>query len=78
MKQNNLTVGPFLELSEENDIYNFIESYNYPIIVKTRKGSFDGRGNQVIKNKIELTCWLNDNKLNIHNYYVESFINFGK
>ena len=76
LKQNNLTVGPFLEINEENDIYNFIESYNYPIIIKARKGSFDGRGNRVIKNKMELTYWLNNNKLDIHNYYIESFINF--
>ena len=76
LNDNNLNVGPFLEIKTIKDIYNFIHKYNYPIMIKARKGSFDGRGNKVIKNLIELENWLNKNKSSIKSYYIESFINF--
>ena len=50
LKKNNISVGPFASLYNSDDIYKFIELYDYPVIIKARKGSFDGRGNIVIKN----------------------------
>ena len=76
LRKNNLSVGPYSVINNTNDIYNFIEKYNYPIIFKARCGSFDGRGNIVIKNETELNDWIIDNKDIIENYYVEDYINF--
>lgn len=76
LKKNNLKVGPFSELNNLNDIYNFIDNHKYPILLKARKGSFDGRGNNLIKDKNELEIWLSLNKDFIKNYYIENFINF--
>jgi len=71
-----LPVGPFNQINTIDDIYNFINIHNYPIVIKARKGSFDGRGNIVIKNKTVLCEWINSNKNTLNNYYIESFINF--
>ena len=60
----------------ENDIYKFVEKYDYPIIIKARNGSFDGRGNKVIQNEDQLSSWLVDNRDILDKYYVEDFINF--
>ena len=76
LKNNNLNVGPYSVINNTDDIYKFIENYNYPIIIKARCGSFDGRGNIVIKNEIELNEWIVDNKDLIENYYMEAYINF--
>ena len=69
---NNISVGPFKELNNINDLYDFIDEYNYPVFLKKRKGSFDGRGNIMIKNRDDIDS-LN---ININEYYVEDFINF--
>lgn len=74
LRKNNLNVGPYSVINNKNDIYNFIEKYNYPIILKARRGSFDGRGNIVVKNKEELEIFIK--KDIIENYYVEDYINF--
>ena len=76
LRKNNLSVGPYSIINTEADIYNFIEKYNYPIILKARCGSFDGRGNIVIKNSAELEIFIKTNKDIIENYYVEDYINF--
>jgi 5-(carboxyamino)imidazole ribonucleotide synthase len=70
-----LPVGPFTNINTIDDIYNFIKIYNYPIIIKARKGSFDGRGNIVINNEINLNTQIK-NITNLNNYYIESFIDF--
>ena len=74
LRKNNLNIGPYCLINTENDIYKFIEKYDYPIIIKARRGSFDGRGNIVIKNKEELEIFIK--KDIIENFYVEDYINF--
>ena len=76
LRKNNLIVGPYSIINNITDIYNFVENYNYPIIIKARRGSFDGRGNKVIENQEELNNWLLDNKEVVNKYYVEDYINF--
>ena len=72
-----LPVGPFNQLNTVQDIQNFINIHKYPIVIKARKGSFDGRGNIVITDKIELNKWIESiNIESLNNYYIESFINF--
>ncbi len=76
LRANNLNVVDYSIINITQDIHDFIEKYEYPIIIKARKGSFDGRGNQVIKNKEQLDSWLLNNKNEVNKYYVEDFINF--
>ena len=70
-----LPVGPFNQINTIEDIHNFIKIYNYPIIIKARKGSFDGRGNIVIKNIYDLNTFIKSENI-LNNYYIESFIDF--
>ena len=76
LRKNNLNIGPYCLINTENDIYKFIEKYDYPIIIKARRGSFDGRGNIVIKTEMELNNWIIDNKDIIKKFYIEDYINF--
>ena len=76
LKENNLNVGVYNIINSTEDIHDFIKVYDYPIIIKARRGSFDGRGNKVIQNEEELNNWLMDNKNVLNKYYIEDFINF--
>jgi len=76
LRKNNLNVGPYSVINTKNDIVSFIKKYNYPILIKARKGSFDGRGNIVIKNEEDFNDWIKKNKDMIENYYIEDYINF--
>ena len=76
LRANNLIVQDYSVINNTQDIYDFIKKFDYPIIIKARKGSFDGRGNKVIQNNKDLDNWLIDNNEAIKKYYVENFINF--
>ena len=75
LKNNKLNVGPYSNIHNLNDITDFIKIYNYPVIIKCRRGSFDGRGNTVIKNKEDLDTWLEKSN-NFQHYYIEDYLNF--
>ena len=70
-----LPVGPFSMITILDDIYQFVNKYHYPIIMKARKGSFDGRGNIIINNENELLEW-NQTIDKLEDYYLESIIDF--
>ena len=54
LSNNNLNVGIFSVINDIRDINVFLSIYDYPIVLKARRGSFDGRGNIVLKNKEDL------------------------
>ena len=77
LREHNLPVGDFCAINDTQSLTKFVKKHNYPIVIKSRRGSFDGRGNQVINNDEELTIWVQENKNKIkNNYYVESFVDF--
>ena len=76
LTSNNFNVGSYSILNKKEDLFNFIKNYDFPVIIKKRRGSFDGRGNDLIKNTVELNNWITNNECVIENYYVENYINF--
>ena len=44
MLNNNINVPTFNIINSYQDIVNFINIHKYPVFLKNRKGSFDGRG----------------------------------
>ena len=75
MLYNNINVPIFNKIDSYQDIIDFINIYNYPVFLKNRKGSFDGRGNYLINNKDDLIKFI-DIKPDI--YIIEQYINFDK
>tara|TARA_B100001094_G_scaffold332918_1_gene407294 strand:+ start:2070 stop:3155 length:1086 start_codon:yes stop_codon:yes gene_type:complete len=71
----NLSFGAFDKINSYHDIINFIKIYSYPVMIKCRKGSFDGRGNFLIKNEIDLEKFVD---LEPNKFYIEDFIDFDK
>ena len=79
LHENGFNVTPFQYIKGYEDIYYFIQRYNYPVIIKSRRGSFDGRGNYYIDNYEDFIKWYkNIGKFddNLHNYYIENVVDF--
>lgn len=75
MNTNYLTIGAFDKINSYQDIKNFIKIYSFPVIIKCRHGSFDGRGNFLIKNEKDLEKFID---LEPNKFYIEDYIDFEK
>lgn len=75
MFKNNVILPNYSIVNNYKDILQFVKIYNYPVFLKNRKGSFDGRGNYLIKNQNDLDKFI-DVESDI--YLIEEYINFDK
>lgn len=55
LKENNLKVPAFSFVNSEKQLFELCEDYGYPVILKTREYSYDGRGNYLIRSKGEVS-----------------------
>lgn len=49
LQAHNIKVGPFCEIKTRQDIQKAIEEFGLPLMLKSRKLAYDGRGNYVIR-----------------------------
>lgn len=75
MFKNNVILPSYKIVNSYDDIIQFIKIFNYPVFLKNRKGSFDGRGNHLIRNQNDLLQFV-DIKSDI--FFIEEFIIFDK
>jgi len=75
MNTNNLSFGAFDKIDTYQDIINFVKIYSFPVMIKCRYGSFDGRGNFLIKNELDLDKFKN---LECNKFYIEDYVDFEK
>ena len=75
MNTNNLSFGAFDKIDTYQDIINFVKIYSFPVMIKCRYGSFDGRGNFLIENEKDLEKFRD---LKSNKFYIEDFIDFEK
>lgn len=54
IKQSGANIVPFENISSAEDVKTFAESHNYPLIVKTTTGGYDGKGQYYIESEKEL------------------------
>lgn len=52
--ESEIPVPDFISINSIQDLNNAILKYNYPIILKTCTGGYDGKGNYVIKNELQI------------------------
>lgn len=72
-------IESFLDETKEFDsnniqTQNIKQNLEFPFMLKTRKGGFDGRGNKIIYNVLELKEWRE--KFGAENCYIEKLINY--
>lgn len=70
-KKNGIPVAPFEKISTKNDLISFINTHQFPVVLKTSKGGYDGYGNFTIKNHNDIDTALSKLKGEL---LVEAFI----
>lgn len=73
--KNNIPVAPCARFDTIDDIKTFAAIHGYPLVLKSRFGSYDGRGNRTIKTEEEIG---DAQEALGENLYVEAWVPFEK
>ncbi|MEN9407597.1 MAG: hypothetical protein RLZZ455_813 [Candidatus Parcubacteria bacterium] len=71
-----IPVADFFEIKTPHDVIKLAETIRFPLLLKTRYGGFDGRGNFLVRDETELSTAFT--KLRGKELYVESYVPFEK
>lgn len=55
-----ITVVPFKEIENKEDVLQFIKTHGLPVVLKSAKGGYDGYGNVTIKSESQIDSALNN------------------
>lgn len=75
-KKAGIAVADFVAVEKKDDIVKAAKKFGYPILLKTRRFAYDGRGNALIKKESEIDSALSS--LQGKGLYVEKFVAFSK
>jgi len=76
LRDNDIPVADFIEINNKEDLEREIDSMGLPLLLKTRRDAYDGRGNFKINSKDQI-----DDALDLFSgktLMVEKFVNFQK
>lgn len=76
LRKANIPVAEFVEVKSKTDIIQAADKFGYPILLKARFDSYDGRGNFLIKNKSNIELGID--KLKGRQLYVEKYVSLIK
>jgi len=76
LRSNNIPVAPFKRVESIEEIEKAAEELGLPLLLKTRFGGYDGKGNFVVRNDKDIEEGFK--KLGGENLYVEGFVEFEK
>ncbi len=76
LKEHDIAVAEFIKIENKNELINVIDKMGLPVLLKTRRDAYDGRGNYKINSKSEI-----DDALDLFTgkpLMVEKFVKFEK
>ena len=76
LQENNIPIAEFAEINSKEEIEHMIDELGLPLLLKTRRDAYDGRGNYKINSKSEI-----DDALDLFSgklLMVEKFVKFEK
>lgn len=76
LKKHNISTGQFVKVTTRSDVEEAGRRFGYPFLLKAREDAYDGKGNFVVKTKLDITKGLE--MLNGRSLYVEKFVPFIK
>jgi len=76
MVQHNIPVAPFMSIETAEDIEHALQQWGYPLVLKAKKDSYNGRGNARINEAVDIQPALN--KLADRELYVEKGLDLDK
>jgi phosphoribosylaminoimidazole carboxylase PurK protein len=76
LSRQGIAMGPFAQIDSAEDAYKLLIDYGGKMLIKTRRGGYDGYGNRVVRYKKEVDQALED--FNGRPVYAEAFVPFVK
>jgi len=76
LKENDIAVAEFVKIENKNELIDIIDKMGLPVLLKTRRDAYDGRGNYKINSKSEI-----DDALDLFagkTLMIEKFVKFEK
>jgi len=76
LKENDIAVAEFVKIENKNELTDVIDKMGLPVLLKTRRDAYDGRGNYKINSKSEI-----DDALDLFagkTLMIEKFVKFEK
>jgi phosphoribosylaminoimidazole carboxylase PurK protein len=71
-----IAMGSYKPISNKEEAYKLLEEYDGKMIIKTRRGGYDGYGNRVVKSRDDIDQALKD--FEAKPIYAEAFVDFKK
>ena len=53
-RDNNVKIGPFMDVPDEAQLQNAVNAFGFPLMLKSKRLAYDGRGNAVAKTANDL------------------------
>lgn len=75
LSKHGIAVAPYKVVEASEDVENFAQEFGYPVVLKSRKGAYDGRGNRTIENVDEIIPGVEALGVGL---YVEAWVPFKK
>ncbi len=76
LNKNNIPTAPYVEVKTKENILDAVSKFDYPLVLKSRFGGYDGRGNALIQNENDIASAFE--KLGRNDLYIEQFVQFNK
>ncbi len=76
LRKNNIAVGPFAEITSQDQAEELLAKYSGKMVIKTRLGGYDGNGNAVVQNVQDIAAAFQ--KFLGRPLYAEAFVPFTK
>jgi phosphoribosylaminoimidazole carboxylase PurK protein len=76
LSKRGIAMGPFAPIDAAADAYGLLEAYGGKMLIKTRRGGYDGYGNRVVASRPEIDQALTD--FVGQPVYAEAFVPFSK
>ncbi len=76
LAERGIPVAPFQEIEEAGDVEHAGTQWGYPVILKSRSGGFDGRGNATVASESDIEAAME--RLKGSALYAEGFVQFEK
>lgn len=75
LSEHGIPVAPYAAIESAQDIEVFAETHGYPVVLKARRGAYDGRGNRTVASKGDIDTKMQELGGNL---YVEAWVPFVK
>lgn len=76
LKENSIPTPDFLAVSSLEELYRAGISFGFPMLLKQRKGGYDGKGNHLIEREEDIPEAFNAMKGEANQLMVEAFVNY--